>query len=402
MRAESPLAPVQTGDMVDTCSGTSWTGISSFTMPWKEMTMRQQREEFIALAKQEGVNRRELCRRFGISPTTAYKWLKRSDGTEHSRRPHHSPNKTPEAIEQAILAVRAEHPTWGARKIRRWLEAHGVGGLPAPSTITAILQRNGCIAPRPRAHRAWCRFEHAEPNALWQMDFKGHFALERGRCHPLVVLDDHSRYVLALQACAREDTPTVRQVLEATFQRYGLPEAILCDNGPPWGTAGSAVPWTPLRVWLCLLGVALVHGEPYHPQTQGKVERFHQTLKTEVLQGLWLGDLGACQQVFDRYRHVYNHQRPHEALGYAVPASRYRVSVRRYPAVLPEPEYSSEYAVRVVQQGGVVHFGGRELVVPSALRGNRVGVRYVGEAAVEVRFCGEIVGYYCLEEDGDV
>ncbi len=185
-------------------------------------------------------------------------------------------------------------------------------------------------------------------------------------------------------------------------QRYGLPEAILCDNGSPWGTVGSGVPWTPLRVWLCLLGVALVHGEPYHPQTQGKGERFYPTLKAEVLHGRWFRDLAMCQQVFDGYRHVYNHQRPHEALGYAVPASRYRVSVRRYPAVLPEPEYSSEYAVRVVQQGGVVHFGGRELVVPSALRGNRVGVRYVGEAEVEVRFCGEIVGYSCLEEDGDV
>jgi transposase len=184
-------------------------------MPWREASIMSQRLEFVTLAMAEGANVRRPCRRFGISPKTGYKWLQRfREGGVHaledcSRRPHPSPRRTPQRIEQAILAMRDRHSLWGARKIRARLESQGMGGLPSVSTITAILRRNGRVDPRvdpeeSDKHRPWQRFEAQEPNCLWQMDFKGYFRVSQVCCHPLTVLDDHSRYLLGLYACANE------------------------------------------------------------------------------------------------------------------------------------------------------------------------------------------------------
>ena len=231
---------------------------------------------------------RELCRRFGISPTTGYKWLERfrvggeAGLSDRPRRPQHSPGRTGSEIEEMVLKVRDTHPAWGGRKLRAWLSARGHELLPSPSTITAILRRHGRIDPSEGAkHRAWQRFEHLEPNQLWQMDFKGHFAMLEGRCHPLTVLDDHSRFSLGLEACGDERTQTVQQRLTRIFRRYGLPERMVMDNGAPWGHDADHH-HTPLTVWLLRLGISVSHGRPYHPQTQGKDERFHRTLKAEV------------------------------------------------------------------------------------------------------------------------
>ena len=243
-------------------------------MPWKEMSDMSQRREFVELAQAEGTNKRGLCRRFGISPTTGYKWLGRfREGSEAGlvelpRRPHYSPARTPSQVEQAVLSARAAHPAWGARKLRRWLlDRRDVfeADMPAPSTITAILRRHGRIDPAegPK-HRSWQRFEHQAPNDLWQMDFKGHFPLTRGRCHPLTVLDDHSRFALGLQACGNEQGEMVQQRLTAIFRRYGLPNTMLMDNGSPWGHDQDH-PYTPFTVWLLRLGIGVSHGRPYHP-----------------------------------------------------------------------------------------------------------------------------------------
>ena len=277
-------------------------------MPWQEVSTVLLRQEFVMLASVEGANVRALCRRYTISPKTGYKWLARyrrqgrAGVTDRSRRPHRSPTRTLPALEQAVLAVRAAHPVWGGRKIRAVLVARGHPTLPSPSTMTAILQRHGQIAPEAAPqHTAWQRFEHDAPNRLWQMDFKGHFALLAGRCHPLTVLDDHSRFAVGLQACGDETGRTVQARLIACFRRYGLPEALLVDNGPPWGS-DAAHPHTPLTAWLIRLGVRIRHGRPYHPQTQGKDERFHRTLKAEVLGTRVLRDLAHCQREFDRWR----------------------------------------------------------------------------------------------------
>ena len=324
-------------------------------MPWKEMSVMSQRREFVHLAQSEGGNIRALCRRFGISPTTGYKWLWRfREGSaagliDLPRRPHHSPERTPTEVERAVLAARESHPAWGARKLRAWLLAKGYKPMPSPSTITAILRRYGRIDPAegPK-HRSWQRFEHEAPNELWQMDFKGHFPLTQGRCHPLTVLDDHSRFALGLQACGDELGETVQQRLTAIFQRYGLPGRILMDNGSPWGFDHDH-PYTPLTVWLLRLSISVSHGRPHHPQTQGKDERFHRTIAAEVLQGRSFTDLAHCQEAFDRWRDIYNLERPHEALGLVPPASKYVVSHRPFPEVLPPLEYGPGDLVRRVQ-----------------------------------------------------
>jgi transposase InsO family protein len=209
-------------------------------MPWKEVSMVDQRREFVSLALTRQVPVTELCRRFGISRDSGHRLLRRhaQQGEAallpNSRRPHSSPARTPDAMEQQVLVLRDRHPAWGGRKLARRLRDMGLTEVPAPSTITAILHRHGRIDPDQAArHRPWQRFERAAPNELWQMDFKGHIALQQGRCHPLTVIDDHCRYALGLRACADEREPTVRGQLSALFRRYGLPEAILCDNGSP-------------------------------------------------------------------------------------------------------------------------------------------------------------------------
>ena len=208
----------------------------------------ESRAEFVGLAGAEEANVSALCRRFGISRKTGYKWLgrHRADGAlgERSRRPCSSPSRTSAEMEAAVLALRRERSSWGGRKLRRRLLDQGHGGVPSASTITAILVRNGCIdAAQAQHHVPWRRFEHDRPNALWQMGFKGHFVAGGGRCHPLTVLDDHSRHVVCLAACADEVTATVQGRLVATFRRYGLPERMSMDNGSPWGDVpGAHVP----------------------------------------------------------------------------------------------------------------------------------------------------------------
>ena len=312
-------------------------------MPWKERSIMSQRLEFVVLASQPGSNRRELCRRFRISPTTAYKWLRRyaREGVpalaDRSRRPHHSPRQTRAEQEALVVAVRDEHPRWGGRKIRRRLTDLGHAGVPAPSTITSIVRRSGRALGAPGVvPTAWQRFEAAAPNALWQMDFKGHFALRHGRCHPLTIIDDHSRFAVGLRACDNEQGATVQAELTALFERYGLPEAMVMDNGAPWRGPGATL--STLEVWLLRLGIHVRHGRPYHPQTQGKDERFHRTLKAEVLSNRAFVDLAHVQRHFDPWRDVYNLERPHDSLGLATPASRYQPSWRRWPTHLPQIE----------------------------------------------------------------
>lgn len=349
-------------------------------MPWREVSVVDQRVEFVALARHGSSAHRELCRRFGISAKTGYKWLTRAAEGEadwpvdRSRRPHDTPMRTDAAMEAAVLAVRDRHPAWGARKLRRCLERDGFA-VPAASTVHAILVRHGRILP-PARSAAHCRFEHPAPNLVWQMDFKGRFPLrDRYWCHPLTMVDDHSRYALCLEACDNEQSGTVRGHLERTFRRYGLPDAFLVDNGSPWGD-GPAQSWTRLGVWLLKLGVDVIHSRPYHPQTRGKNERFHRTLKAEVLALQTFRRMRDVQIAFDRWRHLYNHERPHQALSQEVPASRYRPSCRSMPDKLAQPDYEPGDIVRTVgTTKAYVSFKGRLWPVSKAFSGERVALR---------------------------
>lgn len=347
-------------------------------MPLRERTVMSQRLELVVRAG-SGEAVRVLCHEYGVSPDTAYRWLRRHEDegpsglSDRSRRPHTSPSQTTAAMEALVVSLRGEHPSWGGRKLARRLRDLGHMGVPSPSTVTAILRRHQLLGGRAGQPRTFIRFEHEAPNALWQMDFKGHVPCSVGRCHPLTVLDDHSRFSLVLRACGDERTGTVQEALTAAFREHGLPERIGVDNGAPWGS-GPEHPYTPLGVWLLQLGVRVTHSRPYHPQTLGKDERFHRTLKAEVL-GVPLIDLDDGQRRFDRWRHVYNWERPHEALGDEVPGSRYEPSPRRYPEVLPELAYRPGDLVRRVQAEGLTHFLGRIVSLPKAFRGHPVAFR---------------------------
>ena len=353
-------------------------------MPWSTRDTMSLREEFVTLAQQEGANRRELCRRFGISPQTGYKWLARfaQQGAggliDVTRRPHRSPRTTAAPLQQAVLALRCEHPAWGGRKIARRLQDLGLQSV-APSTVTAILNRHGLISAQASAAATpWQRFEHEQPNALWQIDFKGYVDTPAGRCHPLTLLDDHSRFNLALRACARQEGATVRGQLTEVFRTYGLPVRINADNGAPWGSPREPGQVSELALWLIRLGIRVSFSRPYHPQTNGKDERFHRSLKAEVLSGASFANLQHAQVAFDRWREVYNHERPHQALDMATPASRYRMSERSYPQLLPAIEYGPQDTVVMVKALGEMQFQGRRYKLSSALRGLPVAVRALG------------------------
>jgi transposase InsO family protein len=339
------------------------------------------RKEFVALASQPQANITELCRRFGIAAKTGYKWLNRfREGGEaalldQSRRPKSCPTRTAPAVEQTIVQLRQRHPQWGARKLLRRMRDLGHSDLPAPSTGQAILKRRGCIGVEDsQGHRAFIRFEHERPNALWQMDFKGHFELLDGlRCHPLTVLDDHSRFNLGLRACPNEQGTMVREQLIALFRRFGLPDVIAVDNGPPWGD-GYGRFHTPLTAWMMCYDIRVVHSRPYHPQTLGKDERFHRTLKTELLRREPLADLRQAQRRFDAWREIYNFERPHHALNGDTPASRYRASERSFPQSAAAFEYPPDYQVRKVDRKGHLSFAGHSVHLSKAFSGYSIGL----------------------------
>jgi len=375
-------------------------------MPWKESTPMSERREFVELALTGDVNMRCMCRRFGISAKTGYKWLGRyrecgEEGLrDRSRRPHASPYHTITSMEQAILKVRESHPAWGGRKIRTWLNGKGYESLPSPSTITAILHRYGAIDPVESAkHTSWQRFEAPQPNALWQMDFKGHFPLvNRLRCHPLTVVDDHSRYALGLEACARETREIVQPLLTKLFRTYGLPHRILCDNGQPWG-ARDEYRYTKLSVWLIRLGIEVSHSRVCHPETLGKEERFHRTLHTELLHTRTFVDLNDCQRHFDQWRNLYNFERPHEALNMQVPANRYQPSPCEFPDPLPPIQYDTTDFVRKVQGKGEIFFHGRVFQVSRALAGYPVALRPTSiDGIFNVFFCTQKISTINLND----
>lgn len=367
----------------------------------------EQRREFVMLFEQDGANRRALCERFGISPETGYALARRyrQEGAaglaDRSRRPKRSPERTPAAMEGLILWVRDAHPSWGGRKIRRRLQDLGHAGVPSASTVTEVLRRYRRLDAAASAVReARQRFERAAPNELWQMDFKGHFLLGRGgRCHPLTVLDDHSRYALGLRACGDETDGTVKTELTAVFRRYGLPQRMLMDNGSPWGSASAEHRYTRFELWLMELGIAVSHGRPYHPQTQGKDERFHRTLAAEAIGRRSFADLADCQRRFDQWRQVYNTERPHEALDLATPITRYVPSRRGFPETLEPFDYGPGAILRRVDETGWLSFRNHPLKLGRAFIHRQVALRpALPDGCFDVFFCGHKVAAFDLRE----
>lgn len=376
-------------------------------MPWKEKTTMSQRTDFIQEVSQTGVNLSALSREYGISRKTGYKWLKRyreggeSGLADRSRRPQRSPRQTEAQVEVRVLKVRQEHKVWGGRKIRKVLQNEGCRPVPAASTITAILYRHGQIIPQEaQKHKPFQRFEREQPNELWQMDFKGYFPLQAGGdCHPLTVIDDHSRFLVGLKACPNETIETVQAQLTAIFQQFGLPEQMLMDNGSAWGT-NRLNRHTTLTAWLMRLGIAVSHGRPFHPQTQGKDERLNRTLLAEVIQPQTFATLQESQAAFNNWWQVYNYLRPHEALQLLTPATHYQPSPRPFPATLPSITYQPDDLIRKVDLDGQIQFRGHTIRISKAFCHQPVALRPTEQDGVfDVFFCKQKVDQIDLHHD---
>jgi transposase InsO family protein len=349
-------------------------------MPWLETHVQEQRIQFVIAMQQPGAKLARVCRAFHISRTTGYKWLARESEahsvtalTDRSRRPHRSPRRTSPALTQRVVALHEEFG-WGGDKLVTLLDAEG--RAIAPRTVDRIIQREGLTRADAAPAPALTRFERPAPNDLWQMDAKGHYPLRpSGRCHPLSVLDDHSRYAVGLVALPALESVGVRAALTACFERHGLPTAMLMDHGVPWWSATNEGGLTTLSVFLLKQGIRLLYGRVRHPQTQGKVERFHRTLGERVR---WWGvptDLAGFAQVFARFRDEYNDVRPHEALAMQPPASRFTGSGRAYIRDPPAWEYPPGSEVHRVNQQGMLTYGTGRYFVSQVLAGEAVACR---------------------------
>ena len=324
-----------------------------FKMPWKDKTVKELREEF-ALQAQECKNFSKLCREYGITRRTGYKWLARDDKSNISRKPKTSPRKTDESTEKAILQVREENPAWGGKTIRKILENQGYKNLPCVKTCNNILKRNNCITPEASlAATAYIRFEKEKCNEMWQTDFKGDFLLkDNTRCYPLDILDDHSRFVIRIDA--KPNTLGVMDSFKQAFLSYGMPSSILSDNG--WTFRGLHGGYTTFERWLMEHDVLPIHGRVKHPQTQGKIERFHRTMKKELLNGNSFSNLKEAQIALNNWKDKYNNIRPHHALNMKCPSDIYRPSVREYCENISKYEYGGEHHVLKVNSWGYLRF----------------------------------------------
>lgn len=384
-------------------------------MVWKVAIVQEQRQ---ALCYQIAVCNRpvtEVCREFGVSRKTAYKWLavyRRQPGTslaDRSRRPKSSPRQTSPEVEQAVLALRDKY-NWGGRKIRRVLldrrdssvqdlpPGTGVAptlpaplgfppqqrqallavpettvSLPSVRTVSAVLRRAGRVGPRPEPvqPKPWQHFERPGPNELWQLDHKGPIEIARQKHYPLTVVDDHSRFCLCFQPLPDTTHERAWTVLWEVFGHFGMPEGILCDGA--FAARGLGISW--FEQQLIRLNIKPVHGRPYHPQTQGKVERLHGCVNRELLSfnarrqsmELFLADRDAWQS-------THNYLRPHEALADKPPISRYHPSPRPRPETVPPVSYPEGTMVRKVSQVGDVRYHRARISIARSLIGQRVRI----------------------------
>ena len=345
-------------------------------MSWETKTVMEQREQFVKEATGGNGTITALCRKYGISRKTGYKWLNRAaEGLQlcdQSRRPNQQPSKTADELEALIVQMRLSHPAWGGKTIRAVLEAAGVEGLPSDKTCCNILKRNGLIDPAESAkHTAFQRFEKHHCNEMWQTDFKGDFLLGNGvRCYPLTILDDHSRYSIRIEP--KVSATDVKSSFIAAFQEYGLPNSVLSDNGSQF--AGAHRGLSTFERFLIDLDILPIHGRPIHPQTQGKIERFHRTFKQEALRTIPI-DMDNAATRFANWRWTYNEVRPHHALGMKTPASVYQPSTRKYYE--PKPYvYDERSRLIKVNNWGYLRFGSNQLFLSETMADTYVEIRF--------------------------
>lgn len=342
-------------------------------MPWIERRVKMLREEFIAQSEQEDRNISAICKEFGISRKTGYKWIKRYQESgsleDQNRKPKISRSKTDEKIERLIFDLRQERPGWGARKIQAFL-CHKGYEMPCVRTVNNILKRNGLISLEASlARKPFKRFEREQNNELWQADFKGDILMLDGdRCYPLTILDDHSRYALLIEP--RHEQKDVLRSFVPVFRLYGRPEAILTDNGANF--AGFKNGYTQFERALMDQDILPIHGRVYHPQTQGKIERFHRSMENEVLKLHRPLNFADATEVLAQWKIVYNFERPHEALGDRCPAQVYTPSKRQYLEKVQSYDYGSQYHIRKINNWGYLHFADFHIYISETFRDTRM------------------------------
>ncbi len=345
-------------------------------MPWKEKTVEELRKEFVEAAASCS-NFSSLCREFGITRATGYKWVKRYEKDEtlsdRSRRPNITANKTAEVIEIQIIEARTTHPGWGAKKIKVSLENKGVE-MPCVKTVNNILNRYGCISKEESLkHKAFTRFEKERCNEMWQTDFKGEFRMQDGNyCFPLDIFDDHSRFVIRIKP-SKSTSNLVLPTFREAFYEYGMPDSVLSDNGAQF--AGFRQGYTQFEKWLMNHDVLPIHGRIKHPQTQGKIERFHRAMNQELLKYYIPKDIADAERVFSDWRNTYNNERPHEALGMKCPSDIYTPSSRTYRDQVDKYEYSGKYHVIKGNSWGYVRFGGWQIYLSETMANEHIEFR---------------------------
>jgi transposase InsO family protein len=345
-------------------------------MPWIERRVEMLREQFVIRCLKEDSNISALCREYGISRKTGYKWIKRYQECgcleDKSRKPKRTKSKTDERIEKLIIETRQERPGWGARKIHAYLTRNGEN-MPCIRTVNNILKRNGLISPEAsQARRAFKRFEREHSNDLWQADFKGDILMADGnKCYPLGIIDDHSRYALLIEP--KHNQKGVLYNFIQTFQKYGLPQSILTDNGSTF--AGFNRGYTQFERALMDQDILPIHGRVYHPQTQGKIERFYRSMVDELLKFHRLQNFAEAIELLEQWRLIYNHERPHEALGDRCPAQIYTPSERSYQEEVLPYDYSSQYRVYRINNWGYIRFAGFQIYISETFSDTYVQLR---------------------------
>ncbi len=363
-------------------------------MPWKETCAMDERFLMMSEYRRGEVSVSELCRRYGVSRKTGYKWIERFEAEgfggldDRSHAPRHCPHTLSEKIRERILDVRRAHPTWGPKKIRGWLAQRESGLWPALSTIGELIDRAGLTVHRKAKRRTPASVPfHAclAPNDLWTVDFKGWFRTGDGeRCDPLTLKDAYSRYLLRCQAVQRPDGNRVWPIFDAAFREFGLPKYVRSDNGAPFASR-AAGGLSRLSVRLIKAGIIPERIEPGKPQQNGRHERFHLTLARETAEPP-AANRRAQQQRFDRFRRVYNEERPHEALKQTPPADHYQPSPRRYSGRLEEPHYPDHFIVRRVRQSGEIRWRGEMLFISQVLAGEIIGCEERDDGRYAVSF----------------
>jgi putative transposase len=376
-------------------------------MPWKVLSSMDQKTQFVSEYLRDSLSFTELCLRYDISRKTGYKWIARyhtggpAGLVDRSRRPHSSPDQTPEVVRLAIIEARRRHPSWGAKKLLKLLQRKSPQqSRPSRWTICEILKREGLVRQKTRRRKVGHPGKPASivtaANQLWCVDFKGQFKTRDGRyCYPLTVTDRYSRYIIGCQGLLSTETLGAKEVFKRLFKKYGLPAAIRSDNGTPFASTALGR-LSELSVWWIRLGIRPELIEPGKPQQNGQHERMHRTLKAETTRPS-AANLTQQQRLFNRFRREYNEVRPHEGIELQTPASMYEVSTRVLPKEMPELVYPAHFETRLVSKNSGIRWNSGWAAVSHTCAGLHVGLEQVDHGLWDV-YLGPVKLGRLLEE----